>query len=487
MMMSGLLNESTIKKNQTMLHYLKKLTVLSLGLLFTLNLSAQCENWMDSPNKDELENAHSIYRAALKSEDYALATEYWEVAYKGAPAADGKRDYHYLDGVKIYINKLKGVTDAEEKKAIVAKVNELYDQAIACYESKAIKPSKCTDDACYSERIGYVQNRRAYDMFYSLNSPYSKNLAVYDDAMERAGNDIEYTFFDPVAAMVVYQFQKEKMDKETTLSYFSKMEQIAAYNLENNSKYGDYYDQAWKAAKAKFAPIETDLFDCEYFKPQLEEMYEKDPENTDNLKTVIALLKKRNCPDSDPLLAKLNAKWKTYATSVNASRQAEFEANNPSILANKAYKAGNYDEAITRYREAISSESDNMKKANYHFYLASILFRKKKSYGDARKEARTAAQLRPGWGKPIMLIGDMYATGARNCGDSWNQRLAILAAIDKYNAAASDAEFASEARSKAAKYANSKPTQDEGFMRGVKAGQSVKVGCWIGETVKVRY
>jgi len=470
-----------------MLHYIKKFTFLTLGLLIAQGITAQCENWMDSPDKDELENAHSIYRAALKSEDYKLATEYWEKAYAGAPAADGKRDYHYLDGVKLYIHKLKTTTDEEEKKAIVNKVNKLYDQAIACYESKSIKPTGCKDDACYSQRIGYVQNRRAYDMFYSLNSPYSKNLEVYDDALARAGNDLEYTFFDPVAAMVVYQFQKGKMDKPTTLDYFSKMEEVAAYNLENNSKYGEYYDQAWKAAKAKFAPIETDLFDCDYFKPQLEEMYEADPDDSDNLKTVIALLKKRNCPDSDPFLARLNAKWKTYANSVNASRQAEFEANNPSILANKAYKAGNYDEAISRYREAISKEGDNMKKAEYHFYLASILFRKKKSYNDARVEARTAAQLRPGWGKPMMLIGDMYATGARNCGDSWNQRLAILAAIDKYNAAASDSEFASEARGKASKYANSKPTQDEGFMRGVKNGDSAKVGCWIGETVTVRY
>ena len=82
----------------------------------------------------------------------------------------------------------------------------------------------------------------------------------------------------------------------------------------------------------------------------------------------------------------------------------------------------------------------------------------------------------------------MYATTARSCGDSWNQRLAILAAYDKYAKAKSiDPDAGEEASSKMGKYRSSFPMKDDGFMRGVKAGDAQKVGCWIGETVKVRY
>ena len=139
-------------------------------------------------------------------------------------------------------------------------------------------------------------------------------------------------------------------------------------------------------------------------------------------------------------------------------------------------------------RAAIDQETDNAKKAKHHFSIASILFRKLKRYNDARKEAKVAASLNPSFGRPHMLIGDMYATTARSCGDSWNQRLAILAAVDKYNKAASvDPSAADEAKSKAGKYRSSFPAKDEGFMRGVKAGTTQKVGCWIGETVRVRF
>jgi hypothetical protein len=87
-----------------------------------------------------------------------------------------------------------------------------------------------------------------------------------------------------------------------------------------------------------------------------------------------------------------------------------------------------------------------------------------------------------------MLIGDLYASSSRNCGDAWGQRLAILAAIDKYAYAKSlDPEVAEEAQKKINAYSGSKPSGEEAFMRGFEAGQSVKVGCWIGETVKLRF
>jgi hypothetical protein len=82
----------------------------------------------------------------------------------------------------------------------------------------------------------------------------------------------------------------------------------------------------------------------------------------------------------------------------------------------------------------------------------------------------------------------LYASSARRCGDDWNQRLAILAAIDKYSYAKSiDPEVADEARKRIGKYNQSRPEKAEGFSRSIKEGASASVGCWIGETVKVRF
>jgi tetratricopeptide (TPR) repeat protein len=202
----------------------------------------------------------------------------------------------------------------------------------------------------------------------------------------------------------------------------------------------------------------------------------------------LATLKGQGCSDTDPEIIKLAEEWKKYATVENARLQAEFEANNPAAAAKAAYDAGRFQEAITKYKQAIAEEKDNDKKATMMFAIASIEFRKLNLYSQARSTAYAAAKLNPSSGRPYILIGDMYGKTARSCGDSWDQRLAILAAIDKYSYAKSiDGSLANEVNDKLSHYYASLPDKSEGFMRGMSEGQNASVGCWIGETVKLRF
>ena len=82
----------------------------------------------------------------------------------------------------------------------------------------------------------------------------------------------------------------------------------------------------------------------------------------------------------------------------------------------------------------------------------------------------------------------MYVKSARNCGDSWNQHLAVLAAMDKYGYARTiDPDSADKASNRISKLYGSMPKQDEGFMRGHQEGEILTVDCWIAEKVKLRY
>ena len=75
----------------------------------------------------------------------------------------------------------------------------------------------------------------------------------------------------------------------------------------------------------------------------------------------------------------------------------------------------------------------------------------------------------------------------RGC-DDWNSRLAVIAAIEKYGYAKSiDGEVADDANKRIGQYSDALPARQDGFMRGLKEGQSVPVGCGIGETVKLRF
>jgi len=468
---------------------LKKITTTTLLMVFAVMLSAQCESWVGSPQEEDATSAHSVYRQALKTEDFEIAFTNWQKAYDIAPAADGKRDYHFIDGAAIYLHKFKNESDKAKKDEYRDNAVRLFDEAIACYEAGTIKLKSCgSDEACYQRKIGYIQGRKAFDMFYTYNTPYSQTLPALQASVEKGGNATEYIVFDPYASIVVYQFEKGNMDKVEARAAVEQLNAIADHNIANNKTYSAYYQQAKDAMNAKFATIESQIFDCEYFINKMKPDYEANPDDIETIKLVYATLKKQNCDPSNPFVQELDAKWSKYVAAENAKIQAEFEANNPGVAAKKLYDAGDYPGAISKYDEAIAGEADPDKKAGYMFSKASIQFRKLKQYSAARTTALDAAKLKPNWGRPYMLIGDMYGSSARNCGDAWNQRLAILAAIDKYAYAKSiDPSVADDANKSISRYNSSKPSIEDGFSRGIKEGQTVKAGCWIGESVKVRY
>ncbi len=458
--------------------------IILLAFLFAAPMMAQCEKFSDSPKESEAKEAHVLYRDQVKLKNYDAAFDYWQKAFSIAPAADGLRDFQYTDGITIYKHKMKNETDEARKKEYAKKIIELYDAAIECHNNGGIKLAKTTPES----RVAYLEGRKAFDMFYELRTPYSQVYDAVKNAVDKGGNKVEYITFVPYATVVEYLFTNDKMDKATARDAYKKLNDIADHNIKNNKKYTKQFEQAKEAMNAVFARIENNIFDCDYFVTKLEPEFEAQKNNPEFLESTIRTLKRQGCEDSNPFLAKLEGKWAVYADSINRARQAEFERNNPGVMAKKLYDEGDYKGAIDKYEEAIEQETDPSKQAGYYFSIASIQFRKLNSYAAARSSARTAAQLRPGWGRPYMLIGDMYGSSARNCGDSWDQRLAILAAIDKYAYARSiDEEVASEASSRIGKYSASKPEQEEGFMRGVKAGQKVTVGCWIGETVSVSF
>jgi tetratricopeptide (TPR) repeat protein len=461
------------------------IAILSVGILSDVN--AQCGSWVGQSFQSDAESAHSIYRQALKVDDMEIAFENWKKAYELAPAADGKRDYHFTDGVELYKKKFAGSTDEATKAEYSATIMRLYDEAIACYLNKSITLKTDTEEAL-NNRVGYLYGRKAYDMFYTLNTGYDQTTAALDNCIKYAGDNAEYIIFDPYARIIVWEFKEGRMPKEKAVELFKRLHQIGEYNIANNEGLSEGYQQAVASMDGIFTEIEGQIFDCDYFKEKLLPEYEENRDDPQVLKRVLVTLKTQGCLDTDPVIVKLDAEWKQYATIENARLLAEYEANNPAAAAKAAYDAGKFQEAISKYKQAIADETDDDKKATMMFAVASIEFRKLNLYSQAKSTALSAARLKPGWGRPYMLIGDMYGKTARSCGDGWNQRLAILAAMDKYSYAKSiDSSVADEANDRLSNYYGSLPEKSEGFMRGVSEGQSASVGCWIGETVKLRF
>jgi hypothetical protein len=283
-------------------------------------LNAQCETWIGKPTQTDAENAHSIYRQALKANDYTTAFENWQIAFKLAPAADGKRDYHFTDGVLLYKHLLTTTTDEKTKAMYHAKIIEMYDQAISCYQNKAISLKVDTEEAL-KQRIGYLYGRKAYEMFYTINSPYADNIVALDNSIKYSGDLAEYIIMDPYAKIIVWEFKQGRMPKEKAVELNKKLNQIAEYNIANNEKLSEGYQQAQASMEGIFAEIESQIFDCDYFKEKLIPEYEENKDDASVLKRVLATLKSQGCADTDPVIVKLSEEWKKYANEENARLQ----------------------------------------------------------------------------------------------------------------------------------------------------------------------
>lgn len=472
-------------------------TAFCLSALLSGQTYAQevCKTWEGLSNREEVEGFHSIYRTYVKDKqvddlatmdenNFQIAFENWKKCYEAAPAADGQRDWHYTDGAKMYLAMIK--KDPGKKEAYASEVIKLYEEAAQCILNGSIniRARGFTNEQFAGKLLGDL----GFHMFYLLNSSYVANLEVFKRSMELTGNNTLYNLFDPIAMILVYQFKNNQVSAEEVREMHRMISDITEYNSVNNERLGQYYSDAFALFESKFKEIESDVFDCEYFKEQLLPEYYDNRNDLEVIKYVFNKLKTEGCDPEEEIMVELKDKYETMASELNAQMQAEFLANNPAVAARRLYDEEKFEEAIAKYKEAIEKADNNEKQAEYYFGIASIQFRKLKNYNAARNNALKAAGLNPNWGRPYMLIGDMYAASSRTCGnDAYSRGLAVLAAIDKYERARSvDSSVANEARERISQYWSSIPPKEDVFMRNMQ-GKTDKVPCWIGETVTVRH
>jgi tetratricopeptide (TPR) repeat protein len=444
--------------------------------LITLGLStfadAQCETWNNKPNMDDLVQDHVVYKGFLKDEKYDDAFPYWEKVYKAAPYADGRRTDHFYDGQQFYIRKFAAATTDADKENYRKLALAIFDQEAACTGTP-----------------GPAMGRKGYYMFYNLASPYPETYKALKQAVDAGGNAIEYIVLVPMAYVLADQFTNKRISVDEARDVFTKLISTTDTQIAAGGTYAAQYQQAKDAMMPTLEQIEGKLFDCEWFKARLEPIYRANPDDGEKIKEIYVKLANQNCSETDPLLLEIKAKYEVYAAEMNAKLLAEFHEKNPAAHAAALMENGKYSEALARYKDALEAETENDKKADYYQAMASIEFRQLEHYATARDYARRALKIRPNWGLPLLLIGDMYARSYRSCGSTdFEQRVVILAAIEKYQEAkALDPSIASQANERISRYMSARPSYEDGHMLGKAEGQSQAVGCWIGESVTLRF
>ncbi|HNQ11694.1 MAG TPA: hypothetical protein PKH65_00040 [Bacteroidia bacterium] len=393
----------------------------------------------------------ALFTEYYKQGNYTDATEFWKKVFSDCPAA---RKSTYIYGENMYLKRIEAEKDATKKQGLIDTLMMIYDQRIQYYGEP-----------------GPVTGRKAVSFYTYHPDKLKESLSLFSKSIELAGNNSEasvvYRYFQVVTEM----YDKKQADKEMVLEVFDRALSIADQNILDSVDI-ENFSIAKQNIEALFGPFATCEDLISIYGPKVKAY----PDSIALLKTVINLFSRKGCTDS-PLY--FSAAEKLFKVEPNAAFARE--------LARGYLSQKDYSKAMSFYTNAVDQETNATKKSQYLLEMADLNLRYLKNFGQARAYAQKASSILPSWGKPYIMLGDIYASAAGDCGEGFKYNAVFWAVVDKYIKAKNvDASVASEANTKIATYSKYYPSKEDVFFQGFQDGQSYKLDCWIGETTTVR-
>lgn len=393
----------------------------------------------------------------------------------------------YAYGEKILKHKIENSTGTEQLAflndliKLLNEGNEHFEKyykkgdilsEIAQLKYKYKKEFGVSDDEIYNEfDNAYKTDLKNFTHPQRLYTYFSLMVDLYDAGKKPA--QAMFDKYDDVSEKVETEVKKsserlnkiiEKEDAETSLTKKEKSQKKSSNSyLKNYALISESMDQKLGTRA-----------NCEVLIP----LYQKDFIQYKNdavwLKRSVNKMYNKGCTD-DPLYIEL---VKAYDVTSPSSDTKYFVA---TIL----FKQGKDHEAFEYLKQSYDLESDSFKKGKRANKIGLIL-KKKGRYGEARRYFRNALKLNPSNGRPHLSIAAMYNKSANSCGDSnFNKRAVFwLAAAEARKAGRVDPTLRKAAAQTATSYKAKAPTKSEIFQQG-NSGETIKIGCWIGLSVKV--
>ena len=406
----------------------------------------------------------SLMTTSAKAENYKEALTPWNAVYENCPASSRNI---YILGPRIFKSLYASETDAAKKKQYLDKTMEIYDTRLKYY----------SDD-----KKGTVLAYKAYD-YMELMGDKADSKVVYQwlgEAVKEMKSEMEpkdaYSYY-MVASLT--QFLADPSKKNQYISdYFTVAgyvdEAISKANAANDKANADYLGLVKEGIVKAF--VSSGAGDCKTLTDYYADKVEPNKADKAFLSEVINALGSVGCSDSD-----------LYFTASEYLYKLEPSAGAAIGLANKSLRDKDYDTAIKYYHEGAQLETDKNKASDYMMQLAGI-FSNQRNFAKSRQAAYDALEFNPNNGEAYILIAQLYAASAQNIFPETEKRgLVFCAAVDKLQKARSvDPSVSGKANGLINTYSGYFMDTETAFMMGIKAGESVFVPGWIGESTTVR-
>ena len=409
----------------------------------------------------------SISHEAVRAGNFKDAYLPWKEVLKACPTL---KFYTFNDGIKIlsaFLNEIKDRNSADYKKYF-DELMEVYDLRMQYTPNfQHLKGTPTVGDTKGSKAISYI----AYAPNLDVNQAYAWLKESIEAEKEGSKSPILHYFLD----MSLNKLKADPNHKEQFIQdYLTDSEYVdAAIAAENDPAKKQALQQVKDNLVAMF--INSGTADCESLQAIYGPKVEANQTDSAYLKKAISVMKMMKCTESE---AYFQASY--YMYKINPTADA---ATGCGYM---AYKKGDFDTAIKYFDEALSLESDSEKKAQLCYIVAASLFNSKK-LSQARSYLQKAIGFKENFGDAYILLAQLYASSPNWNDESALNKCTYFVVIDKLQRAkAVDPSVADKANELISTYARYTPKAEDLFMLGIKAGDRVTIGGWIGESTAVR-
>ena len=440
-----------------------------------------------SQSKEECFANLSIFAEYAKVKNYKAAYQPWLELKKQCPDLNSAI---YVLGERILKSFIKSSDDTAKLQFQKDLVN-LYDEWIQYFPKSKRGVSE----------VGKILAIKAQTMLdYKLASD-SEIVQIYDDAFKNDPKSFKspkglYNYFKLYFKM--YKSDDQDVSLEEIFDKYEELTEKFEYEMgaytakldlilkkeENSTPLSSREIRNKKVYEVNMVACNTYLNNlnaiiakestCENLIPLYRKNFDSFKSDSVWLNRAASRMDSKDCSD-DPLFVEL----------VEALHELNPSANSAYYLGLLNDKKGDSKLAIEYYNESIDLETDNLKKAKTLYKIA-LKFKKSGQFSKSRTYANKALKYQPSMGKAYLLIGNLYASSANNCGTSQFEKRSIywLALKEAKKAASVDASIRKLANKTAASYEGRAPSKTDIFSEAM-GGKKISFNCWIGKSVTV--
>ncbi|WP_425234605.1 tetratricopeptide repeat protein [Ulvibacterium sp.] len=421
----------------------------------------------------------SIYVEHAKVKNYDAAYTPWKMVYDNCPDVNWA---NFAYGERILKDKVKKSSGAE-KDGYITDLLTLYDNSLKYFPKKAKKAEVVIDKVLLKYDNKMISDQEIYDQLHqafeedrdnfrnpkALYLDFSSLVDLHNDGKA----DLQQVFdeYDDITEKIQEENKKltdiisKLLPKDSLGTLTSKEKKRLKVATTNSTSFG-------KIAGSIDTKLGA-LADCKNLIPLYEKSFDSKKGDVNWVKRAVGRMFNKECTD-DPMFQKL------FEAQLALDPSADAYVYGGTLKK----KAGDTKGAIADFNKALELETDPYKKSNIAYKIATSY--RKTSKSTARNYAQKAINANPANGKAYLLIANLYATSANNCGSTPFEKRAIYwkAADMSRKAGRVDPSLSGRASKSAASYSAKAPTKTDIFQAGM-AGKKVSFSCWVGGSVTV--